>query len=172
MLKDVFSPIVKSFLFVIMLVFCSGMAVANQPTSLTPLEKNIAATITTNSKAELDFLEKIVNINSGTDNPEGVYAVGNLVKNEFEKLGFIGEWKNLPTEMGHAGTLILSMQGNQGMHLILIGHLDTVFHKESSLQKFTQKGNVATGPGIADDKGGVALILFAMKEKFINFNNY
>ena len=46
---------------------------------------------------------------------------------------------------------------------MLIGHLDTVFPKESSFQKFEKQDTIAYGPGANDMKGGNVIILFALK---------
>ena len=51
------------------------------------------------------FLEKVVNINSGTLNLAGVKAVGDEFANEFKALGFETRWIPLPAEMNRAGHL-------------------------------------------------------------------
>lgn len=126
-------------------------------------EKNIIDYIDTHQAQALLLLEKIVNMNSGTDNVQGVYEVGALVQKEFEALGFKSEWKKPPADMQRAGTLLLTRQGSKGKRLLLIAHLDTVFAQNSPFQKFTRKGNTATGPGIIDDKAGIVSILYALK---------
>ncbi|MBM7071669.1 M20/M25/M40 family metallo-hydrolase [Shewanella sp. 202IG2-18] len=45
----------------------------------------------------------------------------------------------------------------------MIGHLDTVFAKESPCQKFVLDGDKAHGPGVVDNKGGNLVIRYAMK---------
>src|SRR3546814_13903257 len=47
--------------------------------------------------------------------------------------------------------------------MLLIGHLDTVFEPDSPFQGFTREGERAVGPGIGDDKGGVAVIVAALR---------
>ena len=44
-----------------------------------------------------------------------------------------------------------------------LAHLDTVFEKDSPFQKFVRKGDFAEGPGAGDDKGGMVVILMALK---------
>ncbi len=126
-------------------------------------EQKLIATIDQNTEQALSLLEKIVNINSGTDNIQGVFDVGEVLKAEFEALGFKSEWKNPPEDMHRAGTLFLTRQGNQGKKLLLIAHLDTVFPKNSLFQTFSREGNLAKGPGVSDDKGGIVLLLYALK---------
>jgi glutamate carboxypeptidase len=131
--------------------------------NVSTIEQNIVANIDQNNAEALNLLEKIVNINSGTDNVQGVFAVGEVLKAEFEALGFTGEWKNPPDDMHRAGTLFLTRQGEKGKKLLLIAHLDTVFPQNSPFQTFSREGNLAKGPGVSDDKGGIVLLLYALK---------
>ena len=53
--------------------------------------------------------------------------------------------------------------GRQGKRLLLIGHLDTVFERNSPFQHFAREGQTATGPGVEDMKGGDVALLYALK---------
>ena len=75
----------------------------------------------------ISFLEKVVNINSGTLNQEGVKKVGEVFGTAFKEIGFETEWIDMPAEMNRAGHLFASVDGDKGKKLLLIGHLDTVF---------------------------------------------
>src|SRR3982074_551686 len=82
----------------------------------------------------LALLEKAVNINSGTHNFAGVRAVGDLFRKEFDALGFKTAWvEGAPFK--RAGHLVADHPGN-GPRILLIGHLDTVFERDSPFQKF------------------------------------
>jgi glutamate carboxypeptidase len=110
------------------------------------------------------LLKKIVNINSGTLNKEGVRAVGNLMTAELEKLGFKTEWVSLPDSLPGAGHLVATRQGKQGKKLFLIGHLDTVFEKSLPMEPYTKiNDSTATGQGVQDDKGGDIVLIAALK---------
>lgn len=65
--------------------------------------------------------------------------------------------------MQRAGTLVAEHLGTKGKRILIIGHLDTVFAKESLFQKFEHHGDKVTGPGVIDDKGGDVVILYALK---------
>ena len=65
--------------------------------------------------------------------------------------------------MQRAGTLVAEHSCTKGKRVLIIGHLDTVFTKESPFQKFERHGDKATGPGVIDDKGGDVIILYALK---------
>ena len=109
------------------------------------------------------LLERLVNQNSGTLNLPGVAAVGELVRAELEPLGFDVQWIDMRAT-GRAGHLVATHKGNgRGKRVLMIGHLDTVFEPDSPFQRFVREGDSATGPGIADDKGGIAVILHTLK---------
>lgn len=132
----------------------------------TPDEQSIISYVNSHSVAQIALLKKLVNINSGTDNVEGVVEVGNLIKPELEALGFDTRWHDLPAEMKHAGSLVAVHSGaKSAKRLLLIGHLDTVFPKTSAFQTFAyvNDGKRAKGPGVIDDKGGIVTLLYALQ---------
>jgi glutamate carboxypeptidase len=47
--------------------------------------------------------------------------------------------------------------------MLLIGHLDTVFELDSPFQRWERQGNEAIGPGSGDDKGGMAVMIAALR---------
>ncbi|HHF7366786.1 TPA: M20/M25/M40 family metallo-hydrolase [Legionella bozemanae] len=152
----------KKFAGILFLFFNLGIQIANA-NNLTSVEKQITQYITTQSQEQLSLLEQLVNTNSGTTNLKGIYEVGNRVRQQLDQLGFKTFWVNEPPAMHRAGTLVAQRTGNKGKKLLLIGHLDTVFPTDSPFQYFERQGDVATGPGVIDDKGGVVVILYALK---------
>jgi len=135
----------------------AGPVLAQNPEA----ERAIMATVVAEHGRHIDLLERMVNQNSGTLNLTGVRAVGEMVRNELELLGFQVRWVNM-AETGRAGHLIATHDGG-GKNVLLIGHLDTVFETDSPFQTFVRDGSRATGPGIGDDKGGVAVIIAALR---------
>lgn len=109
------------------------------------------------------FLEKVVNINSGTNNLNGVREVGKLFNQEFLQIGFTTRWIDMPKEMKRAGHLFAEHKGTKGKRILLIGHLDTVFEPDSPNQKWSMKDSIGSGPGVNDMKGGDVIILYALK---------
>ena len=61
------------------------------------------------------------------------------------------------------GHLFASTKGPSGLRMLIIGHMDTVFGPDSSFQKFKREGDRAWGPGVNDAKGGIVVILSALK---------
>src|SRR3954470_15697771 len=98
-----------------------------------PAEKTIVSAIDANNGAALALLEKAVNINSGTHNFPGVRAVGDVFKKEFDDLGFKTTWVD-GAAFKRAGHLVAEHAG-KGPRILLIGHLDTVFEKDSPFQR-------------------------------------
>lgn len=126
-------------------------------------EAKMAATIDAERARTLGFLETMVSQNSGSRNLDGVRKVRDIVVPEFTALGFTSRW--IPMEQtGRAGHLVLTHKGRKGAKkLLLIGHLDTVFEPDSPFQTYVLNGDKATGPGVGDDKGGIAVILAAVR---------
>ncbi len=107
-------------------------------------------------------LERHVNVNSGTMNPDGVRAVGALLERELEALGFATEWIDL-AHVNRGGHLFARREGDRGKRVLLIGHLDTVFERDDAFQTFVRDGAWARGPGVADMKSGNLVIVYALK---------
>ncbi|WP_367607093.1 hypothetical protein [Legionella sp. W05-934-2] len=91
----------KGLLILLMLV-CFG---AHAKGELDANEKKIVAIIHQNEKQEIEFIQKTVNINSGTFNLNGVKKVAKLYDKSLKKLGFKTEWITLPAKMRRAGQL-------------------------------------------------------------------
>jgi len=143
-------------------LFLTGVASAGSAQE-DPVEARIVAAVEANADAAIDLLERTVNINSGTMNFEGVREVGDVLRAEFDALGFETEWVD-GAAFERAGHLVARHRGSgQGPHLLLIGHLDTVFEPGSPFQSFQRDGDRATGPGVVDMKGGDVVIVHALR---------
>ncbi|RIV46867.1 M20/M25/M40 family metallo-hydrolase [Flagellimonas pelagia] len=148
---------------------CLVLAFTVTAQKLTRTEKKIVATIEKNSDEAISFLEKVVNINSGTLNAEGVKEVGMVFKDAFDHIGFQTKWIDMPAEMDRAGHLFAETSGNKGKKLVLVGHLDTVFEEDSPFQKFERvNDSIAHAPGGNDMKGGDVIVLYALKALYDN----
>ncbi|WP_339813635.1 M20/M25/M40 family metallo-hydrolase [uncultured Imperialibacter sp.] len=130
---------------------------------LTKDEKKVVSIVDANMREALDFLEKIVNINSGTYNIAGVREVGDVFKSELDALGFETKWIEMPADMKRAGHVFGEMKGEKGKKLLLMGHMDTVFEPAGDATGFVRQDTIAFGPGTYDMKGGDMVLLFALK---------
>ena len=131
--------------------------------ALTRAEQKMAATVDAEQQRTVGLLQRWVDQNSGTMNRAGVIAVRDMVAPEFEQLGFKTEWIDMAAA-GRAGHLVARHAGSKsGKRLLLIAHLDTVFEPDSPFQRWTLEGDQGRGPGSGDDKGGIAVIVAALR---------
>jgi glutamate carboxypeptidase len=142
----------------LLLVMSSTMAAA-----LDEQEAQIVAHVKRHTPAALQLLERSVLINSGTLNPAGVREVGAVYAQAFEALGFKTRWVDMPAEMKRAGHLVAERIGTKGKRVLLIGHLDTVFEKDSPVPPWQNDGKRVRGQGVSDMKGGDVIILLALR---------
>ena len=138
-----------------------GPPVHTQPISLSADERRMNEFIDKENPSALAFLERVVNINSGTQNFEGVRQVGKAFADEFTAIGFETRWID-GAPFKRAGHFVAEHKA-AGPKILLIGHLDTVFEKDSPFQKVAREGRYAKGPGIIDMKGGDVIMLQALK---------
>lgn len=156
------SSILAVFPVVFGAVVLAAASVDAQPSPpLPPIEQAVVAAIDAAQPASIALLERAVNINSGTQNVDGVRAVGRLFAAEFERLGFRTRWVD-GAAFKRAGHLVAERPG-PGRRFLLIGHLDTVFEADSPFQKFERVSETAArGPGVIDMKGGAVVMLAAL----------
>jgi len=129
---------------------------------LSTTERALVEALEARHAAALDLLQRSVDLNSGTMNLVGVRAVGDLFRTEFEALGFTTEWiEGAPFERaGH----LFARHGDRGPHVLMIGHLDTVFEPDSPFQRYRDLGDGrAKGPGTTDMKGGNVILLEVLR---------
>ncbi len=124
-------------------------------------EQRMIATIDAEQERTVAMLGRWVDHNSGTMNFAGVKAVGDMLRAELEPLGFKVEWIDM-TAANRAGHIVARRTG-RGKKLLLIGHLDTVFEPDSPFQRWVRRGNAGEGPGAGDDKGGMAVMIAALR---------
>ncbi len=145
---------------------CAAFALtlsAHASAQLTRAEARMTATVDAEQDRTVAMLEKWVNQNSGTMNFAGVKAVGGMLRSELEPLGFKVDWIDI-SGANRAGHIVARRKGNgRGLRLLLIAHLDTVFEPDSPFQRWTREGNLGHGPGAGDNKGGMAVVIAALR---------
>jgi glutamate carboxypeptidase len=137
-------------------------AAPTAPPPISAIERRITSAVDQRSAEALALLERVVNINSGTMNFEGVRKVGDAFRAELDALGFATRWVD-GAGFKRAGHLVAERNG-RGPRLLLIGHLDTVFEPRSPFQQFERLSDTtARGPGVIDMKGGDVIIVEALR---------
>ena len=129
---------------------------------LSSTERTIARSVDAHNDDALALLIRLVDINSGTTNHAGVRKVGDILRAQFDSLGFTTKWVD-GAAFHRAGHLVAEHPG-PGPKILIIGHLDTVFDPSSPFQKFVRlDDSTARGPGVIDMKGGDVIALYALR---------
>ena len=123
------------------------------------MRDGITSFVDSHHDEQLDFLIRLCDQNSYTDNKEGVDRVGDMI---LANLGGILPVHEVIRQENCGNHHILRSSYSSGA-IYLIGHMDTVFPPDHPFQKCHTTGDVLTGPGTGDMKGGLAVIVFALK---------
>jgi glutamate carboxypeptidase len=123
----------------------------------------------------LDQVQVWAAVNSGSRNLAGLKTMAGLLADSFSALpGDLGLVPPDPVEIvdpsgsvravGHGAHLLLTVRPDAPVQLLFTGHYDTVFGADHSFQtlKWLDDGRL-NGPGVADMKGGLSLMLAALK---------
>ena len=114
-------------------------------------------------------------VNSGSRNRDGLEAVLNLLEAEARRLPAeterlettdsttVGDDGSVRAE-SHAAALQITARPDAPIQIVLTGHYDTVFPAESPFQRVvTRPDGALNGPGVADMKGGISVMLAALE---------
>lgn len=124
--------------------------------------KPIADAVRGRTEAMLARIEQLVTVNSHTRNKPGGDAVGDLLVQGAEELGLVV--RRIPSEL-YADHLVFATkaaaESAEGA-TVLVGHHDTVF-PAGSFEGFVRDGELVRGPGVLDMKGGLVVMLEALR---------
>tara|TARA_Y100000590_G_scaffold404205_1_gene491523 strand:- start:564 stop:1760 length:1197 start_codon:yes stop_codon:yes gene_type:complete len=106
------------------------------------------------------FLIDLVNLNSSSHSIEGCDRVRQRISQEAKKLGL-----NVRTfELQEKRKILMIEAQDAQPEILFIGHVDTVFSKDSSFQKATLLKEKIKGPGVIDMKSGIVLMFSILKK--------
>jgi glutamate carboxypeptidase len=106
--------------------------------------------------------ERLVNIDSGTGDAEGLKAVGDIAIGELKKHGASVETVSSAPAAGD--NIVATLIGTGKGKVLLMAHMDTVFAKGAAAARpFRIDGKLAYGPGVSDDKAGIVMGLTMLK---------
>ncbi|MGB1030103.1 MAG: M20/M25/M40 family metallo-hydrolase [Pseudoalteromonas marina] len=128
-------------------------------------EREIVKQVEQNMPQALEEIKQAVNINSDSLNIEGVKKVGAIATEQLKAIGFEVEWLD-GSAFNRAGHVLATHESNDpdAIKILMIGHLDTVFAKHDNFTTYKQiDEHTASGPGVADMKGGNTIIITALK---------
>src|SRR5215469_6795 len=107
----------------------------------------------------LQRLELLVNINSGTGQKEGIDTIIAHLQQWLSDIDFTVTLHD-GGQYGH--NLVATRRGNGRSHLLIVGHIDTVYKPGATLvQPFYIQDGLAYGPGVIDMKSGVLMGIYA-----------
>jgi len=111
---------------------------------------------------QIEFLGRLVNHDSGTDDVLDVNRVGAILAERLASLGFTVS----RVAQEHFGDhLVAEKPGRGPRRFLFVGHYDTVFRSGTAKQRpfhIDAQGR-AWGPGVYDMKGGLAALLYALR---------
>lgn len=112
--------------------------------------------------AVIDTLQKMVQIESGSANVAGISKIADLVQARLIALGAVSE--RIKSSDSDRAMVKGVFKGTGSLSALLIAHMDTVYADGIlASEPYRQEGNRLYGPGIADDKGGIAVILHTLE---------
>ncbi|MBG6791629.1 M20/M25/M40 family metallo-hydrolase [Pseudomonas aeruginosa] len=111
--------------------------------------------------AYLDTLRQLVAVDSGTGQAEGLGQLSALLAERLQALG--AQVRSAPATPSAGDNLVATLDGTGSKRFLLMIHYDTVFAAGSAAKRpFREDAERAYGPGVADAKGGVAMVLHAL----------
>ncbi|CAG9179433.1 glutamate carboxypeptidase [Cupriavidus respiraculi] len=107
-------------------------------------------------------LKDMVAIESGSANEAGLAAMADYTERRLAALG--ARTERVAPAAGRSPIVKATLSGSGTRRVMLIAHMDTVYPAGTlATQPIRLDGNRLYGPGIADDKGGIAVILHALE---------
>ncbi len=135
-----------------------------------------------NQETMVKQLFQFCEINSGTDNLVGLNTMLQTLWSAFKNIGDIIQPQKLPplatinmtghTTLQSCGeVLFIQKRPDLPRRILLCGHMDTVYPADSPFQTLTYVDeNTINGPGVADMKGGLIVMLHALTAFEMNPN--
>jgi D-alanine-D-alanine ligase len=124
-----------------------------------PLHSKIRSYIRSNLSNVIDNLEYMVSINSYVNNAEGVNMLGTWISSRFQQLGFR---RQLFPQVEVGNILSFTNHHEVKNDVLILSHLDTVYDHQNYIPFNIERGRIY-GSGVADSKGGVAILLAALQ---------
>ncbi|GLR92035.1 M20/M25/M40 family metallo-hydrolase [Bradyrhizobium iriomotense] len=111
----------------------------------------------------IETLHDMVMIESGSGDVEGLAKMADFTEGRLKALGATTRRQKTTAGAG-ADIVVGTFEGTGTRKLMLIAHMDTVYLRGIlATEPWHVDGTRIYGPGIADDKGGIAVVLHALK---------
>jgi glutamate carboxypeptidase len=121
--------------------------------------KEVLSYVDSRAEEQIRFLVDMCDQNSHTHNKEGTDRVAGMI---LDRLGGILPEHQVVREAEMGDHHILRSAASPKA-VYLVGHMDTVFPAGHPFQRCRPDGDVLVGPGCCDMKGGLAVLVYALK---------
>ena len=112
--------------------------------------------------AYIETVKQLVAVDTGTGQAVGLATVSQMLVERLQALG--AEVSTSPATPSAGDNIVGTLKGSGGKDFLLMVHYDTVFAEGTAAERpFRMDEQRAYGPGVADAKGGVAMILHALE---------
>ncbi|MFT3762603.1 MAG: glutamate carboxypeptidase [Pseudoxanthomonas sp.] len=139
-----------------------GIAVVLPRADAAEADPRLLAAARAEQAAVIGTLERLVTTESGSADAEGLGNLAVYLDGRLSELG--AKTDRIASATGGPDIVRGVFDGSGTLRIMLIAHIDTVYGKGIlRTEPYRRDGNFLYGPGIADDKGGVAVILHALK---------
>jgi glutamate carboxypeptidase len=144
-------------MFAVLLFGCALLARAADP------DAALLAAARAAQPAVIESLKEMVTIESGSANLEGLARMADFAERRLKALG--AQTERIKPASGPGAFMVKgTLAGTGRKRVLMIAHMDTVYPPGIlASQPYKLDGNRLYGPGIADDKGGIAVILHALE---------
>ena len=148
-------------------IVSSAMAQSNDPAAIEKLAVQQTPLL-------LQTLDKLVSIESGSRDLEGLEKIRQLIEAELTSIGLTPEVIPARAPAKTGAMVQAKLIGKGSAKIALIAHMDTVYQRGDLIkQPFRIDGTKAFGLGISDDKAGVAVILHTLRMiKALNIDSF
>ena len=132
------------------------------PAQAAPRNDRLWAAAQAQVPTAVETLKSLVNIETPSREVGGMAELGDLLAGRLAGLG--AQVEKIPTAApAHGSVIVGRFTGTGKARILLIAHMDTIYPAGSLAKRpFRIEGDKAYGPGIADDKSGVTVILHSL----------
>ncbi|NDE02198.1 MAG: M20/M25/M40 family metallo-hydrolase, partial [Gammaproteobacteria bacterium] len=143
-------------------LFAAILFVAVNPSLAADIAPQLRAAAEAERPRVIDTLKTLVAMESGTMDAQGLSQIADHLQGRLQALGARVERRSLDGVKGQV--LIGRFSGTGKRRLMLIAHMDTIYASGTlAREPIHIDGDRLYAPGVADSKGGIAVILHSLK---------